>query len=436
MKKSLFFYGWVIVAVAFVVYAVSYGIRFSFSVFYAAILNEFGWSRAGTAMIFSINILVYGITAPLAGGMIDKFGPRKIIPTFALLLGIVTAACSMAGSVWHLYFLYGVLMAFATCCVAYVPHSTLISSWFSRKRATALGITGSGNAGSFLLALLAQYLISTIGWRNAFVVLGGIAAVVLVPITVIFERARPQDMGLHPDGVDPGTEAKPNPARTPRAEDLIVDRKWATTEWTLGKAIGTRRLWMLFWASFLFFGTGVYLCLAHQVLFVTDFGYSPMFAATIFTLTGIISGVGSLSAFVSDRIGREITMTIAAILAMIGAFLLIMMIMIGGTAAPWLLYLYAITLGLGYGLGLNMITASAADLFQGRRFGAINGFVMMGFGIGGFIGPWFGGRVFDVMGSYFLAFVMVMVSVCIACLLVWLAAPRKVRRVAGKARSP
>ncbi|MDO8491021.1 MAG: MFS transporter, partial [Dehalococcoidia bacterium] len=105
------FYGWTLLAMSAVCMFIIYGLRYSFSVFYVAILNEFGWSRADTALIFSVNVIVYGLTAPIAGGLVDRFGPRVVLPLGALALGLGAIASSQANAIWQFMALYGVVMA-------------------------------------------------------------------------------------------------------------------------------------------------------------------------------------------------------------------------------------------------------------------------------------------------------------------------------------
>ena len=429
MKKPLIFYGWVIVAVGFTALAFAYGVRFSFSVFYRAILDEFGWSRADTALIFSINIIVYGVTAPLAGALVDRFGPRKVIPAFALVLAAATAASSQAQAIWHLYILYGVILAFATSCVGSVPHVALLSNWFVKKRATAFGLLLAANAGAFILASVVEYFIINLGWRPAFLILGAMIVVIVVPLVTLFERRRPEEMGLLPDGAVEESAGGWSKKTQQEGELLVRDPQWTAVTWTLWRAMKPRRLWLLFFANFFFYGIGVYMVRAHQVVFATDLHYDPMVAAFIFSLTGVLSAAGAASGFISDRLGREETFAIAVVFTTIGGILLLLT---KDNASPWMLYLHAITLGFGYGLGMPTLVAAGADLFQGKSFGAINGFIMMGFGIGGFVGPWLGGKIHDVTGSYTWAFMLVIGGMLFSYLLVFLSSPRKVRVVVGK----
>jgi len=444
VKRFPFFYGWVIVGIAALTLTLIYGVRYAFSVFYVSILDEFGWSRAATATIFSANVIVYGVTAPLFGTLLDRFGPRRLLPLGAALISLATVASSVADQIWHFYILFGVMVGLGSSAAGYVCHAAIISNWFLRYRATALGIAMSGGGAAFLVAMLVQPLIAQFGWRQAYVILGVTVGVILIPATALFQRLRPQDLGLSPDGV-PVMSANPAPppkggtptshqvaatrVAAPMRDPLVVDQVWVATEWTLGRALRTRRLWLLFVASFLLWGIGLNLVLAHQVAYAVTAGYSPMLAASVFGLYGVANVLGNLCGFISDRLGREETYTLAAASAILA---LVALILAADPAREPFLYLYVILFGPAFGILGPTITAAMADLFGGPNFGAINGFVTAGFGLGGSLGPWLGGYIFDATDSYQLAFTISAVALGFACLLVWLAAPRRVRQVAGK----
>jgi len=176
----------------------------------------------------------------------------------------------------------------------------------------------------------------------------------------------------------------------------------------------------------LYWGIGCYLVLAHQVKFAQDVGYSSTFAASIFALFGIFTAVGQLSSAMSDWIGRERTVTLAVILSIVA---MVALISVRDTSQPWLLYVYATCLGYGAGLCSPSIFAGSADIFYGKHYGAIAGLLLTGFGIGGIIGPWLGGYVYDVSGSYTDAFVFCIVCFVISGITFWIAAPRKAARL-------
>jgi len=417
----LVYYGWIVAVICFIIIAISFGVRSSFSVFYVAILEHFGWSRADTALIFSMSIVVYGLTAPLAGSVIERFGPRRVLIAGSLALALGMVACSQSNAIWHFYLLYGVVASLGIALVGYIPNAAILSNWFIRRRGAAFGILNAGFGFCGIIALLAQWLILSIGWRMAFVVLGTIPPVVVVPLTLLFVRHRPQEMGLLPDG---DSEAGPDIMEVNQESPSPVDNAKTDNEWTVSRAVRDYRFWALFMTSFFVWGFGCSIVFVHQIAFFVDAGYTAMFAASIAFFHGVMSLVGNIGGVLSDRIGRELTFSLAVGGIIFGAFLLIV---IKDTSTPWLVYLFAIAFGLGVGGIGPSLTASVADIFHGKSFGTINGLVEAGFAIGGIFGPWIAGYIFDVTGSYTFAFVILILAASVATVCVWIASPRKVR---------
>lgn len=418
-KKQLVYYGWIVVAIGFLACVIAYAPRYNFSIFYVAILNDFGWSREATALAFSINLIVYAISAPISGILFDKFGIRKVVPIGAVLLGLSLVACSRIAAIWQLYLVIG-LTAFGSCAVGFVPNLALVANWFSRRRGLAIGILNGGIISGMLLAPIVQYLISTIGWRGTFLVIAGFSAIILAPLVAIFQRQRPEDKGLIVDGIEEGQ----------RIDSKIMANKSASVrspspDLALIQVIKTYRFWWVV-LMFLFLGLYLYTLLVHQVAYLTDAGYSKTFAAEIVATLGAIALGGGLCTFLSDRYGREIIYTISSVSAFIG---LLVLMLIRDNVHPWMPYLYAVFFGFPYGLNTSVMAATAADLFHGKHFGTING-VLMGFFVsGGAIGPWFAGRVFDMSGNYAQVFPLLYFAVFASVVFIWLAAPRKIRKL-------
>lgn len=419
--KSPFYYGWIIVAIGFAAMAVAYGVRSSFSVFYVAILEEFGWSRASTAAIFSINVLVYGISSPFAGYLVGHFGPRRILSTGVVLLTLGTVLCSQASTLWHFYLFFGVTSAVGTSLVGFPTNAAVISNWFIKKRGTTFGILGAGFGISFLIVPLVQYFIVAFGWRMAFVILAVVIPVILLPLIILFSRHRPQDIGLLPDGINPESQ---NEISSPawKIDTFAACPQSATFEWTLGRAIRTPQLWILFLVGFCAFGIVENLILTHQAAFLVDVGYSGIFAASVVGFFGIMSAVGHLTGFLSDIIGRKKNFTLGSGVAILGILILFL---VKSPSYAWMPYLYAGLFGFGLGILGPTLTAAVADIFHGRHFGAINGFLLLGFGAGGIIGPWFGGYIFDKTHSYGYAFLVTILALIMASSLIWVVSPGK-----------
>jgi len=429
-KQSFLFYGWIIVGVSFVSLAFAYGARYWFSIFYVAILNEFGWPRGTTATILSLNLIVYALSAPLAGALMDRYGPRKVFPLGGALIGLGLMACSMANTIWQFFFYYGIIVGLGVSFLGTSPHNPILANWFARRRGLAMGLALAGIGCSFLLGMLAQWFISTLGWRTSYILTGLMVIMVVVPLTAIFQRFRPEDKGLLPYGEGSLLTDDDSKGKESLQNGLVVDKEWASTEWTLKRSFRTHRFWALCCFNFII-GLALMTMVTHQVRFAVDMGFDEMLAASAFGMFGIANIVGHALGFVSDRLGRELSCSMG-----VGGTILAALILLQIEKPSQLLSLYLYSLFFGCGIGLIAVTSYAtfADIFYGKHLGSITGLLVTSLGIGFAIGPWLAGYIHDVTGTYSLAFVIAIIALCISGIWIWIAAPRKVRLVAGKVR--
>jgi MFS family permease len=418
VRKQPVFYGWYIVGLMIIAMMLVYGIRSSFSAFFPHVLDEFHWYRGTTAIMLSLNILVYGLTAPFAGSLVDRWKPRAVVVIGISILSLATASCYFARELWHFYLLFGVLAPIGTAfCGSPVFNPTLIN-WFEKRRGLAVGLGQIGGGLSFAYIMLIEWINSNWGWQYSFFVMAGLVIVILLPLYLLFFYNRPEDRKMKAYGADDvqaGGELKGIAAAGP--------------DWTLRRAFKTYQLWLLVFSDFCYWGIGNYLVLAHQIKFAEDAGYSSLLAASVFALFGIVSIVGQIGAFISDSIGREKTVLIAVVLAIGG---LIALMSVRDTSQPWLLYVYAVCSGFATGLFSPMIIVGAADIFHGKNIGAISALVLTGVGFGGAIGPWLGGYIYDISGSYRVAFLISTAAIALSGISFWIAAPRHADRLRAK----
>lgn len=425
-KRHLIFYGWLIVATGTLVQALGYGARYSFSVIFLSLLEHFQWPRDITAAILSVHMMTYGIVAPVAGGLVDKIGPRRTMGIGATLLVLSLTLSAWGDKPWHFYLTFGLLAGAGLCLIGSVAFTTVLRNWFERRRGMALALLFAGTGAGFAFYPLVALLISSVGWRNTFLVEAIVIAAIVLPLLLLIVRYHPRDKGLVRDGV---LEARQTSSATVAEPLEIRNQAWAATEWTLPKAARTLRFWLLCLATFSAWGISMHIMVTHHVAFAVDVGYSKIYASSVLSLYGLLFVCGSLSGMVSDRIGREASMTIATIAAISGITVLTLVV---DTSQPWMLYYYAAALGLGQGMMAPTIAATVTDIFQGPKVGTTIGFIWFTFGIGGAIGPWLGGWIFETTGSYLPAFIVAIVLFAVSCVAIWLAAPRQIR---GQIRS-
>ncbi len=419
------FYGWWVVAIAFVTMGVAIAGRTSFSLLFPEILTEFGWSRNVTAGAFSLGFLVSTAMMPLIGLMMDRSGPRLIIPLGGVLVAAGFLLLPLVDSPWSFYATMGLLVINGSMAMSYLVHSMFLPAWFVRNRGLAVGIAFSGvGVGGYLLLPLIQGLIDAEGWRTTSLVMAAAIAIGIIPLNALFQRGNPQQMGLEPDG-GPARRKLDRPAPDP-----IVDRAWAETDWTLRRAVRTRRFWWLFLAFFCALFVW-YAIQAHQTQFLIGQGFDGATAAEALGLVALFGIVGQIAVgWLSDRIGREAAWSLAMLgfaacyLALLGMY---------ESQSEGLLYVMVAGQGLlGYGMA-SLFGAVMAELFAGKQIARIVAVFSLGGNSGAALGVWFLGIVYDTSGSYQVGFWVCFTLALVSIAGIWLAAPRKVRLVAGRA---
>lgn len=416
-RTSHIFYGWYLVAICILSMILIYGIRHSFAVFFSPILEEFHWSRGDIAMMMSLNILIYGFLAPLAGGLADRWRPRVLIPGGIVILGLATAGCAFATRLWHFYFLFGFLMSIGSAFSGWPIFAPALMNWFTKRRGLVLGLGQMGGGLSFVYSIFVEFTIRNLGWRHAFLALSFILMATLLPLLFWLFFYRPQDKGLTAYGAEDFQPLQPQSRGEKRGGRCAPPLGGGLKE-----VLQTRQLWFLVASYALYWGIAGYMVMAHQVRFLQDKGFSSAFSASIFALLGIMIFFGQLSAFLSDWLGREKTHTLATCLSVTG---LAALLGVNENSHVWLLYAFAVLFGYGGGLATPVTYAASADLFHGRHFGTVGGLLLGGMGVGGVLGPWLGGYLFDISGSYKFAFAFCIVSLVFSTLFLWVAAPRK-----------
>ena len=417
-----FFYGWVIIAVAFVTVALSVTARTAFSLVFPPIVEEFGWDRGLAAGAFSFGFLVSAVLSPIVGRLMDRRGPRFVIEVGVLVMAAGLLGATQIASPWQLYATLGVLVGAGANCMSFSVQSQYLPNWFVRRRAMAIGLAFSGvGVGAITLLPWMQSVIQNDGWRASCWMLGVMTLVVLLPLNLIV-RKRPQDVGLLPDG---GSAAAGPSAQTLK----VVDAVWAGTVWTTGRAVRTARFW---WIAVAFFcgGFAWYAVQVHQTKYLIEVGFSPMQSAWALGLVAMVGVPGQIAlGALSDRIGREIVWSITN-----AGFAICYAALLGLQSGPSEILLYVMVLSqgaLGYAL-TSVMGAVVVEIFEGPHFGSIFGLVMVALLAGGAVGPWLTGVIHDRTGSYEIAFILAIVLCAVGAFAIWLASPGKVRRVAGR----
>jgi MFS family permease len=401
--------GWLMLGGAFTAFTISAALMHSYPVYLVAFIGEFGWSRAETSLAYSVSQLVGGASSPLVGVLVDRLGPRRLLLLGSLLLVLSLAASAFAQALWQVVALYGVVMTIGANCLGLVVFVPILSRHFVRRRGFAISIVQSANGiARGISAPLVQLAISLIGWRPTYLVQAVLMAAIALPLAAMFRRAE-ADAAPAPATAD-GTGGPAPPIAT-RATGRDADRGW-----TLREAAGTPHFWLLF-AVYLCTGLGSFFVSLHQLAFAVDIGFDKLYAAEVLGIGAFLAVPGIVATgTLSDYLGREASAIIAYGFSILGA---VFALLITSPDQHLLLWLHACFFGLTWGARGPAITAKTADLFPGPRLGSILGVITIGSGLGAALGSWGAGWIFDVSGSYRLAFILSIASYAAGVVAFW-----------------
>jgi MFS family permease len=394
-----------IVVVSAISLFIIFGIRLSFSVFFAEFVLEEGWSNEASATIFSLNMLVFAITAPLAGLSLDRYGARLVFGVGALCLAVGLLLSSYANTLDDLKFAYGVVGGIGLGIVGLGPVAAIISGWIPpAQRGRAIGIAFAGTGlGSLIFVPFANFLIEQFAWRNAYLVLALICFFVLTPLMVI------------------GLKSPPNLISS-KAQDSQPTTHWKTL-------LTNPIFWALMLVSLTALGPLRSLTV-HQIAYMETVGIDRQLSANIVGLAGFLTASTFIGwGWVSDKFGRVVAFTLGAF-SLLGAVAMLLVIRDNQTIG--LLIMYAILYALGEGTRSSQTTALASDVFQKQGLGLINGLVGGMFGLGAAFGPWLVGRIKDETGQYDGGFAVVVIMIVISIIgfvVIALSNQRKVKNI-------
>ena len=388
-----FFYGWVVVVASFLVTFVSFSIRYSFGIFSDALLEEFGWT--GT-LIFGASLfstIVGGLSTIVMGRLSDRYGPKITFGVNGFLVGLGLVLSSQISALWQLY-VFSSLLIGVGMGIAFAPTMATTSRWFVERRGLALGIVASGiGIGTLVMSPVITYLISIYGWRSAYVIVGFIAWIILISAAFMLKSGPVENDVLSRD--------------KNRKEGGNLNEGWGALE-----ATKTRSFWLVLFSNSLW-NLCLQMIMFHVYLYAKrDIGASSMVAAGVLSLIGVGSIFGRISVgAASDRIGTKRVWLFCLVCQTV------MMFWLTEAKNVWMLYVFAPFFGFSYGGLVPLIPSIDAEFFGTRNLGAIIGLIGIGATIGGALGPFLGAYMFDLTGSYYLAFLLGAVATVVATIL-------------------
>ncbi len=409
--RTPFFYGWLIVGVAFVASILSGATSQLFmSIMVRPMGDELGWSRTEISGALAVGVVATAVLAPFMGRLTDRHGPRGLMAAGAIVVSLGFGMLGGMGALWQLWAGYAITRGVSQSALSGVVPQTAITNWFFAKRGRAIGVFGMAfPIAPALLLPLAQWIIDTYSWRAVFFVFAAATALLVTVPALLVLRRRPEDVGLYPDG-----------ANAPPAERSASSTRMRGGEvnFTVKQAMRTPAFWLLVGSQFI----GVFVSGSvsfHLGAYLGDRGVVVAAVATALSVYSITNGLSSgLWGYLSERISERV---IAMVATSFGALVVVALMSIGGDA------LIGIAVCGLYGLvvrGENATLGLIIARYYGRAsYGAISGtLVPIGYvGLG--IGPLIGSMLYDSTHDY-TTFLWLLMA-CHACNVVFLGLARR-----------
>ena len=425
-KKPRYFYGWNIVGASFLAH-LSYAEHHSsvLGFFMRPFQDEFGWSRTQVALVQTIARFVEAGVTFFIGPMIDRYGPRALMPIGAVIVGLAMMATTQIETIWHFWLLRGVIVAVGFTLMGHMVTNVAVNKWFVRKRGRAIAFSGMGsNIGNVIMTPATVWILAMYGWRASFVVFAVVTwLVVLIPSAILMRR-QPEDMGLLPDGDEP--------ADSPVAEEQgsgthdLKPEAVASLEpvWTRREVMATAAFWLLIVsisvANLAFQGINISLA-----PYMQDLNYGDALIASIVTFRAVVMAAAlPVWGFVGERAYLPWVRVAPFIFQGFGSFLFLL------SDNSLFLWLAVIVYGGGFGGVMVVQEVLWANYFGRFSLGLVRGTgfpIVFAFSAAG---PIFMNGIFDIVGSYRPAYLMFIGFYAVAAVLLWVVRPPKVKRYA------
>jgi len=381
---------WWIVAITFLTLISAAAFRSTTGVMLVPLEEEFGWSRSLTSGAVALHLLMYGITAPFAATLIERFSMRRVVASALLLVASGLYLTTFMTQSWHLVVLWGLFVGFGTGCLALVFGAAVANRWFVKRRGLVTGVFSAGYAtGSMIFLPLLTFMITSNGWRSASITVAAFCAV-LAPIVFIFLRDRPSDVGLLPYGATEEPEMGPAAPATARgAIEILFTSMRHPAFWVLAFTF-----FVCGWSTNGLIGT-------HFIPAAHDHGMPATTAASLLAIIGIFDLIGTVgSGYLTDKVSSM--WLLVFFYGMRGLALLTIPVVLGPHVNPPLIF-FIVFYGLDWIATVPPTVQLCREYFGVARSGVVYGWVFAFHMIGAAIAASFAGWIRETNGDYEIA---------------------------------
>lgn len=414
---------WWVALVTFLVLIASAAFRSSTGVMILPIEEDLGWSRSVTSLAISVNLVVYGVTAPFAAAFMERFGVRRIAAAALALIALGSGLTAVMTASWQLVFLWGVLVGLGTGSTALVFGALIANRWFTRRRGLIVGIFGAAWAtGQLVFLPLIARIIEHQGWRWAALAVALLSAA-LIPAVALVMRDRPSDIGLAPYGSDEsiGSEANATHSGWQAARSAVV---------VLRDAARTRAFWLLAITFAICGWTTNGIVSSHFVPSMHDHGVTATTAASLLVIVGAFDIIGTVgSGWLTDRFDPRLLLGVYYGLR--GVALIALPIILGPDIDPPLLVVMVL-FGLDWVATVPPTVTLCREIWGPERGAIVFGWVFASHMVGAAIAAAVSGWIRVTAGDYAFAWWLAgLLALLAAIMSLMIARPGSRRRVAA-----
>ena len=387
-----FHYAWLIVAVTFFASFNGAGIRVVPTVLVYPLEADFGWSRSAIALGISLNLLLYGVAAPVVGWILDKYGPRRVMLTSLSLLSTGLLCTTFVSQLWQFWLTWGVMVGLGAGGMSGVLSASVAHRWFNARRGLAVGILSSGSSsGQIVFIPFMLWILGLMTWRMGSYVLVACTATAVTLVWLLM-RDKPSDIGMEPYNYGPKADQTP-------AGDKQAEGKPAGPAMGIRDAIKTPTFWLLCGVFSICGGTANGLIGTHLVPHALDNKFETVIISTAVATMGTMNVVGTLfSGWLADRVDPR--KLIAAVFTLRGLSLFYLTF-VDSTQG---LFIFTVIYGLDWFATVPPVVMIAGQTFGKQSIGRIYGWIFLSHQIGGSAMAYAGGLLYDYVGNYELAF--------------------------------
>ncbi|MEJ8548475.1 MFS transporter [Brevibacillus borstelensis] len=428
MKRQIH-YAWIVLFVTFLALLAVQGVRLSFGAFIEPWETEFSIDRGTISLISTLSFIVYGMSQPVVGKLVDRFGARMILSASALLVGISIALTYFVTAPWQLFFLYGVVASLGVGGASNVAAAVVVTNWFQERRGLAFGLMEAGfSVGQMIVVPASLFLIHWYDWQMAVAVLGAFLILIVFPVLLLLLRNQPSEKGTEPIGGSKAEGTENETDETPGGH---------LTE----SVFRTRKFWFLILPFFICGFTTTGLMDTHLIPFAQLCGFSAVVTGSAVSLLAAFNTLGTLlSGVVADRWSNK--KLLAFLYAARAATIVLLLVFVSDpellmvfVAHPSLLFLFSISFGLVDFATVAPTQMLATQYFSKQSLGFIVGWLFLSHQMGSALGAYLPGLLFSQTETYHISFYIAVVLLGGAAVLnLLLPEPGKMRMSASQAK--